>query len=203
MVYTYSHTLLFENCFSSEIWLKSILNGFFGSLFFLGFPDDSLSSVARTMTIHLTLWPVQSSPELSQCTFQSSLNPPPPPFCNLSLNTNHRGGGGGLYTGCDNFSRNYTLPSGKHDLIVVGGWELSTRQRNAPDISGRLTSFSVKGWGSRALLQSSKGGEGGGLMCGIKIPQQDFALKMMQGGLMHEGGHICGTLWCTCVPRPA
>ena len=28
-------------------------------------------------------------------------------------------------------------------------------------------------------------------MCGIKIPQQDFALKM-QGGLMHEGGCICG-----------
>ena len=47
------------------------------------------------------------------------------------------------------------------------------------------------------------GGGGGGLMRGIKIPQQDFALKMMQGGLMHEGGHICGTLRCTCVPRPA
>ena len=30
-------------------------------------------------------------------------------------------------------------------------------------------------------------------MRGIKIPQQDFALKR-QGGLMHEGGHICGTL---------
>ena len=27
----------------------------------------------------------------------------------------------------------------------------------------------------------------------IKIPQQDFALKM-QGGLMREGGRICGTL---------
>ena len=34
---------------------------------------------------------------------------------------------------------------------------------------------------------------GGGLMHGIKIPQCEFALKM-QGGLMHEGGHICGTL---------
>ena len=37
---------------------------------------------------------------------------------------------------------------------------------------------------------------GGGLMHGIKIPQQDFALKM-QGGLMRKGGGggICGTLW--------
>ena len=26
-------------------------------------------------------------------------------------------------------------------------------------------------------------------MCGIKIPQQEFALKM-QGGLMHEGGGV-------------
>ena len=37
-------------------------------------------------------------------------------------------------------------------------------------------------------------------MHGIKIPQQDFVLKM-QGGLMHGdgggggGGRICGTLW--------
>ena len=30
-------------------------------------------------------------------------------------------------------------------------------------------------------------------MRGIKIPQQDFALKMPEG-LMREGGHICGTL---------
>ena len=30
-------------------------------------------------------------------------------------------------------------------------------------------------------------------MCGIKIPLHDFALKM-QGGLMREGGRICGTL---------
>ena len=34
---------------------------------------------------------------------------------------------------------------------------------------------------------------GGGLMRGIKIPQQEFALKM-QGGLMREVGYICGTL---------
>ena len=40
--------------------------------------------------------------------------------------------------------------------------------------------------------ESSSGWWGGGLMCGIKIPQQDFALKMQGGGLMHEGGRICG-----------
>ena len=33
----------------------------------------------------------------------------------------------------------------------------------------------------------------GALMHRIKIPLQDFSLKM-QGGLMREGGHICGTL---------
>ena len=30
----------------------------------------------------------------------------------------------------------------------------------------------------------------GGRMCGIKIPQQDFALKMQMGGLMLGGGDI-------------
>ena len=30
-------------------------------------------------------------------------------------------------------------------------------------------------------------------MGGVKIPLQDFVLKM-QGGLMREEGHICGTL---------
>ena len=40
---------------------------------------------------------------------------------------------------------------------------------------------------------STRGGEGGGgLMRGIKIPQQDFALKMRGGG--GGGEHICGTL---------
>ena len=38
-----------------------------------------------------------------------------------------------------------------------------------------------------------RGGGGGGLMRGIKIPLHDFALKM-QGGLMREGGRICGSL---------
>ena len=49
---------------------------------------------------------------------------------------------------------------------------------------------------------SGGGGGGGGLMRGIKIPQQDFALKM-PGGLMREGGCICGTLryYCECKQK--
>ena len=43
-----------------------------------------------------------------------------------------------------------------------------------------------------ALCRSFDEG-GGGLMRGIKIPLQDFALNM-QGGLMREGGRISGTL---------
>ena len=48
--------------------------------------------------------------------------------------------------------------------------------------------------------ESSSGGWGGGLMRGIKIPQQEFALKRQGGGgLMREGGRICGTLQYTYV----
>ena len=46
---------------------------------------------------------------------------------NLSLSTKCRGG---LYTGCDNFSCDYTLPSG-HEVIVGGGWGLSVGPRRA------------------------------------------------------------------------
>ena len=42
-------------------------------------------------------------------------------------------------------------------------------------------------------MRDESSSEGGGLMCGIKIPQYEFALKI-QGGLMREGGRICGTL---------
>ena len=36
--------------------------------------------------------------------------------------------------------------------------------------------------------ESSSGGRWGwGLICGIKIPQQDFVLKMQGGGVMREG----------------
>ena len=40
---------------------------------------------------------------------------------------------------------------------------------------------------------------GGGLMRGIKIPLQDFALKM-QGGIMHEGGVFAGHYGKSFVP---
>ena len=49
-----------------------------------------------------------------------------------------------------------------------------------------------------SLLRGEGGGGGGGLMCGIKIPQYEFALKM-QGGFMCEGGRICGTLRYICT----
>ena len=63
---------------------------------------------------------------------------------------------GGLYTLDATISLAITssLPV-KHDLIVGGGWGPSTRQRDAPDTSGRPTSFSVEGRGRRALPRSS------------------------------------------------
>ena len=36
---------------------------------------------------------------------------------------------------------------------------------------------------------------GGELMHRIEIPEYEFALQMQGGGLMCEGGRICGTLW--------
>ena len=50
-----------------------------------------------------------------------------PPFCNLSLSTKCRGG---LYAGCDNFSRDYALPS-DHEVIVGVGWGPSAGCRRA------------------------------------------------------------------------
>ena len=44
----------------------------------------------------------------------------------------------------------------KHNLIVCGGWG-KREAENAPDATGRLTSFSVEGRGSRALPQSIAG----------------------------------------------
>ena len=63
---------------------------------------------------------------------------------------------------------------------------------NGRQLSG-LNTISTVGWVGVFFW-------GGGLMHGIKIPQQDFALKT-QGGLMHErgafAGHYsnCGTKW--------
>ena len=89
-----------------------------------------------------------------------------PPFCNLSLSTKRRGG---LYAGCDNFSRNYALPSRHEVNIVGGGWGPSVGRRRVRSgetlavgslisrlyLSGRLTNFSVEERGSRALPRSS------------------------------------------------
>ena len=66
----------------------------------------------------------------------------------LSLSTKRRG----AYTRDATIS--LTITSSllvKHELIVGGEWGPSARQRDAPDASGRLTSFSVEGQGSRAL----------------------------------------------------
>ena len=43
----------------------------------------------------------------------------------------------------------------KYDLIVSGGWGPSAKRRDAPDATGRVTSFSVEGRGSRVLSRSS------------------------------------------------
>ena len=80
-----------------------------------------------------------------------------PPFRNLSLSTKCRG----AYTRDATISLAITpsLPI-KHDSIVICQWGMeakrevspNARRRDAPDASGRLTSFSVEGRESRALL---------------------------------------------------
>ena len=118
------------------------------------------------------------------------------------------------------FSRNYALPSGATHLAAW--W------RDAPNATGRLTSFIVERWGSRALLRSSwhvhrscgqsvftvdtltvdtaewlklnilTAGwvffwEGRGAYAQDKNTSARLCAKNA-GGLMHEGGRICGTL---------
>ena len=83
-----------------------------------------------------------------------------PPFATLALVQN----AGGAYTRDATISLMITpsLPM-KHDSIVVCRWGVeakreaspNARWRDAPDASGRLTSFSVEGRESRALPQSS------------------------------------------------
>ena len=62
-------------------------------------------------------------------------------------------------------------------------YQVSSYYHSVPQIHPPFCNFSF----------STKCG-GGGLMHGIKIPLQDFALKC-RGGLCTRGGHICGTLW--------
>ena len=83
-----------------------------------------------------------------------------PPFATLALVQN----AGGAYTRDATISLAITpsLPI-KHDSIVICQWgmeakreaSLCARRRDAPDASGRLTSFSVEGRESRALPRSS------------------------------------------------
>ena len=81
-----------------------------------------------------------------------------PPFATLASVKN----AGGLYVGCNNFSRDYALLSIKHDFIVICQWGVeakrkaspNARRRDPPNASSRLTSFSV-GRESRALQRSS------------------------------------------------
>ena len=146
----------------------------------------------------------------------------PPPFATLASVQN---AGGGAYAQDAKISLAITPPpsgTGKAWPHCRCEASPSARRRDAPDATGRLTSFSVEGRGSRALPQSSWRvhrwygrfafavdtltldsrvawvnistarwvffwGWGGGLMRGIKIPQQEFALKC-------RGRRICGTL---------
>ena len=55
-----------------------------------------------------------------------------PPFAILALVQN--AGGGGLHAGCDNFSRDYALPSGHEVNIVGGGWGPSAGRRRARSV---------------------------------------------------------------------
>ena len=79
-----------------------------------------------------------------------------PPFPSLALVENTWGGG--LYAGCDDFSRDYALPF-EHEVIAGGGHKrgasLSVRRRDAHDTSRRLKSFIIEERGSGWLPRSS------------------------------------------------
>ena len=63
-------------------------------------------------------------------------------------------GGGGLYTGCDNLSRDYALPSG-HEVIVGVRWGPSTGRRRA--WGGEMTKTLVVAWRALALRSEEAG----------------------------------------------
>ena len=90
-----------------------------------------------------------------------------PSFATLALVQNAGGGGGG---GGGAYTRDATISPAitpslpiKHDAIVICRWGVedkreaspNARRRDAPDASGRLTSFSVEGRESRVLPRSS------------------------------------------------
>ena len=123
---------------------------------------------------------------ISWCTVSRKYTPPPL-FCNLSLSTKCSGG---LYAGCKNFSRDYTLPSDKAwpHCHCWWGWRASVRQRDAPNASGRLTSFII-------IWLQDKSSSGGAYAQDKNTSAGLCAKNGGGGGLMCEGGHICGTLW--------
>ena len=71
-----------------------------------------------------------------------------PPFATLALVQN--AGGAYMQDATIYLMITPSLPV-KHDLIVSGGWGPSATRRDAPDTSGRLTSFSIEGQESREL----------------------------------------------------
>ena len=57
-----------------------------------------------------------------------------------------------------------------------------------------LSTFAYLSLASELIVVGGGGWAVEGLMCGIKVLQQDFALKMQGGLYMCEREHICGTL---------
>ena len=140
-------------------------------------------------------------------TFSLAITPSLPGMKSLSVGEGGGGGGGGVGT------KRGTSPSPRRrDAHDTSGRLTSLRVEERGSRTLPRSSWRVHRWcrrsvfavdtstvDSRVALNISSVGWvrvffwGGGLMRGIKIPQQDFALKT-QGGLMREGGRICGTL---------
>ena len=88
-------------------------------------PTKNLVSGDETYCIASSIYDTSSH---NYCTYRS-VQQIHPPLCNLSLSTKCKGGGG-LYTGCDNFSCNYASLLVKHHLIVCWGWGPRARPRH-------------------------------------------------------------------------
>ena len=96
---------------------------------------------------HLALyrWSVYNEHRLPASTMDTPL------FCSLSPITKRRGG---LYVGCNNFSRDYALPS-RHEVIVGGGWGPSAGRRQVR--GGEMLTTLVVGWRALALRSEEAG----------------------------------------------
>ena len=79
--------------------------------------STSMPSCTKTLRPHVARGyrvKLQHQGYTEQCTPENIYRSVPqirPPFCNFSFSTKRRGG---LYAGCDNFSRDYALPSDEH-----------------------------------------------------------------------------------------